>query len=129
MSHLSTHTSKLNDIDSIRSACEELGCQLKEGGSVRWYGKSTRADYVISWEGSTYDVGLVKDQKTGQFNLVYDTYTGQVENKLGKDCYKLIESSTYHRIAKKAKGYGFFLQKKENSEKKTIQVIMTRSSR
>jgi len=127
MSHLSTHTSKLNDLDSLKDACNELGLTIKAGGRPRYYSGaqgSPECDYVISW-GSNYEVGLQKDVKTGNFRLVYDEYTGAVEKKLGKGCSKLVESATYHKIAKKAKGYGYFIQKKD-TEKGTIQMTLTR---
>jgi hypothetical protein len=125
MSHYSTHNTKLNDIDSIKDACNELGLTIKEGGTVRYYSSQgqVKADYVISWSGSPYDVGLVKDKITGNFNLVYDSYQGYVEKKLGKGCTKLIDSSTFHRIAKKAKLKGYFLTKK--SDETGIDVTLT----
>ena len=128
MSHLSTHMSKLSDIDSIKDACNELGLTIKAGGRPRYYSGthgSPECDYVISWSGSNYDVGLKRDEKTGTYNLVYDSFTGAIEKKLGKGCSKLVQSATYHKIAKKAKGYGYFIQKKD-TEKGTTQMVLTR---
>jgi|GEM_PF-6107024 len=125
MSHLSQYTTKLNDLESIKAACEELGLQFKEGGNVRWYGSSQRADFVISWAGSSYDVGLVKDPITGNYTLIYDTYTGQVEQKLGRGCNRLIDSANYHKVAKKALAYGYFVQR-ENTEDQAIEMVITR---
>jgi hypothetical protein len=127
MSHLSTHTSKVNDIDSIKDACNELGLVIKTGGKPRYYAGtqgSPECAYVISWKDGRYDVGVQKDEKTGSFRFVYDEYTGEVEKKLGKHCSKLVQSATYHKIAKKAKGYGYFIQKKE--EKGKIQMTLSR---
>jgi len=127
MSHYSTHTTKLNDLDSIKAACTELNLTIKEGGRIRYYSSmgQVNADYVISIQGCPYDVGLVKDQKTGNYNLVYDTWQGYVEKHLGKGCEKLIKSAIFHKIAKKAKGYGYFIQKKD-TEKGTVQMTLTR---
>ena len=127
MSHYSTHTSKLNDADSVKDACKELGWTIKENGVVRYYSNygTVKADYVISAPGCPYDVGLVKDLKTGNYNLVYDTYQGHVEKVFGKGCEKLIKSATFHRIAKKAKGYGYFIAKKD-TEKGTVKMTLTR---
>ena len=128
MSHYSQHVSKLNDIDSIKAACEELKLSVKENAYVRYYSShgQVKADYVISIPGCPYDVGLVKDIKTGNFNLVYDEFQGHVEKILGKKCIKLIESSTYHRISRKAKLKGYFVNRKDNE--KGIQMTLMRYS-
>jgi len=126
MSHLTTYNSQLNDIDSIRDFCRELGLTIIEGGSVRhYYSTPSKADYVISWEGTPYDVGLLKNKITGNYDLVYDSYGGHVERKLGKDCCKLKQGATFHKIAKKAKGYGFFITRKD-TEKGTTLVTLSR---
>jgi hypothetical protein len=127
MSHLSTHNTKLNDLDSIRAACDELGLTLTQGGTVKFYygtQGSIKADYIISWEGGQYDVGLVKDAKTGAFNLVYDEYGNYVESKLGRKCVKLTQSATFHRISKKAKGFGYSITRKNSDN--TIQMTLTK---
>jgi len=124
---LSEYATSLNDIDAIKAACEELGLQIREGGVVRYYyqNNNVKADYVISWAGSSYDVGLKKDIKTGNFHLVYDTYNGQVEAKLGKGCCKLIQSATFHKIAVKAKLKGWFVTKR-NAENGALQVVLAK---
>jgi len=125
MSHYSQFVSKLNDIDSVRLACEELGLSIRENSTVRGYysdNQSVKADFVVSWLGCQYEVGLVRDAKTGHFTLVYDTWQGNVEKKLGKGCIKLIESANFHKIAKKAKLKGYFINRRDNE--KGIQMTL-----
>jgi hypothetical protein len=126
MSHYSQHVSKLNDIDAVKAACEELNLTIREGGTVRYYSSSNqvKANFVISIPGCQYDVGLVKDSKTGNYTLVYDEWQGYVEKKLGKGCIKLIESANYHKITKKAKLRGYFINRKDNE--KGIQIILSK---
>jgi hypothetical protein len=117
----------LSDADSVKDACKEMGWTIKEDATVRYYSSygTVKADYVISAPGCPYDVGLVKDPKTGNYNLVYDSYQGHVEKVFGKGCEKLIMSANFHRIAKKAKAKGYFIQKKD-TERGTRQMILTR---
>lgn len=123
MSHLSSLASKLDDIEAIKDACKELGLTIREGGTVRYYYQqsNTKADYVISIPGCSYDVGLMKDTKTGTYNLVYDKFNGYVENKLGKNCSKLVQSATYHKLARGCKLKGCFISKKA-TDKGTLRV-------
>jgi hypothetical protein len=58
--------------------------------------------------------------------LVYDKFGGHVEKVLGKDCKKLVESATYHKVTKTARKLGYMIQRK-NKEKGGIQVILTRA--
>jgi len=123
MSHLSSLTSKLDDIEAIKDACKELGLSIREGGTVRYYYQqsNTKADYIISIPGCNYDVGLSKDVKTGTYNLIYDKYGNYVESKLGKNCSKLVQSATYHKLARGAKLKGCFISKKV-TDKGTLKV-------
>lgn len=127
MSHYSTIAVELNDIESIKAACSELNISVKERGKIRYYFSQgvADADYVLSIQGCPYDVGLVKDPKTGNFNLVYDKYGGHVEKVLGKNCSKLVQSATYHRIVKKAKLKGFFVSRTTKDNK--MQVVLTKA--
>jgi hypothetical protein len=125
MSHFSQFVSKLNDLDSVKAACDELGLSIRANSTVKGYysdSRSVKADFVISWPDCQYEVGLVRDAKTGHFTLVYDTWNGNVEKKLGKGCVKLIESANFHKIAKKAKLRGYSINRKDNE--KGIQMTL-----
>lgn len=127
MSHYSTVTVKIDDVNAVKDACKELGLIIKEKGTIRYYYNQghTTADYVISIPNCPYDVGLVKDPLTGNYNLVYDKYGGHVEKVLGVNCCKLVQSATYHKIAKHAKLKGFFITKQDNKGK--LQVILQKN--
>ena len=101
-----------------------MNLTIKENGYVRYYSShgQVKADFAISWQGGNYDVGLGKDAKTGNYNLVCDEWQGHVEKKLGKGCIKLIESANYHRIVKKAELKGYYINRKDNE--KGIQVTL-----
>lgn len=129
MSHFTRHECKLDDMEAIKEACKELGVTLSEGKArvQGYYGAhgSIEADRVITVPGTHYQVGLVKNEKTGNYDLVYDGYDGTIEAKLGKGCHKLIQSATFHKIARPARLKGFFITKKETNTGK-IHVELTR---
>lgn len=126
MSHYSTIKVKIDDIEAVRDACEELGLTLKGKGKVRFYYSHNQieADYVISIPGCPYDVGLVKDM-SGEYSLVYDKFGNHVEKVLGENCHKLVQAAVYHKVKRQAKMRGFFVQKKVN-DKGNLVVTLTK---
>ena len=127
MSHYSTVSVNLDDEASIKAACNEMNLKIRLNSKVKgYYGHGdTVCDIVIEIEGSPYEVGLRRNGKGG-YDLIYDKFGGHVEKVLGKDCKKLVESATYHKVTKTARKLGFMIQRK-NKEKGGIQVILTRT--
>ena len=129
MSHFSRIAVQLDDIEAIKEACKELGVTLSAGKArvAGYYGDrgSIEADHVISIAGCHYQVGLVKNEVTGNYDLVYDKFSGEVEKKLGNNCSKLVQSATYHKVARHAKLKGYFITKKL-TDKGTLHVELTR---
>lgn len=83
MSHFTTITSQVKDIPMLRLACEEVGVQLLSGVKARGYGSQlTECEHCIRWEGSPYDVAVIK-QQDGTYSLMADFYQGHVAKKLG----------------------------------------------
>lgn len=128
MSHFSRVEVKLDDEAAIREACKELGLTITGKGRVEgYYGDrgSTEADLVISVPNTHYQVGLVLNPKTGNYDLVYDKFSGEIEAKLGSNCSKLVQSATYHKVARHARLKGYFITKKM-TDKGTLHVELTR---
>ena len=115
MSHYTTIEVKLNiyDISAIKDACKELGLTLRGRGKIRYFytHDQVTADYVISIPNCPYDVGLVKDEK-GNLKIVYDDFQGKVEQILGKNCSKLVQSAIFHKIKRAAQLKGKFISKR-----------------
>jgi Protein of unknown function (DUF1257) len=128
MSHFSRVEVKLDDMEAIKEACKELGVTLSErkGQVAGYYGErgSIEADAVISIPGSHYQVGLVKNERTGNYDLVYDKFSGDIERALGNNCGKLVQSATFHKVARHAKLKGYFITKKM-TDKGTLHVELT----
>ena len=101
MSHIADVRMQIKDLDALRSAVEELGGTLVLGQQThRWFGKflndwnSDRAAvnrrdsstfgtcaHAIAFAGIDYEIGVVKDGDG--YELIYDTFGGHLENKLG----------------------------------------------
>jgi hypothetical protein len=123
MSHTTLVQANITDIESVQEACKELGFTIRKGGTVKSYYNDKTADYVISISGCPYEVGLVWNNKEKKYDLLYDSYGGHIESRLGKNCGKLVQSAAFHKVAKAAKLKGFFVAKKIEGNK--IQCIIT----
>lgn len=107
MSHIADVQMQIKDLDALRSAVEALGGKLVLGQKThRWFGKflndwnSERAavnrrdsntfgtcEHAITFKGIDYEIGVVKDGES--YELIYDTYGGALEQKLGVGLPKL----------------------------------------
>ena len=107
MSHIADVRMEIKDLDALRSAVEALGGKLVLGQKThRWFGKflndwnSDRAavnrrdsntfgtcEHAITFKGIDYEIGVVKDGES--YELIYDTYGGALEQKLGVGLPKL----------------------------------------
>lgn len=107
MSHIADVQMQIKDLDALRSAVEALGGKLVLGQKThRWFGKflndwnSDRAavnrrdsntfgtcEHAITFKGIDYEIGVVKDGES--YELIYDTYGGALEQKLGVGLPKL----------------------------------------
>lgn len=101
MSHIADVRMQIKDLDALRSAVEALGGTLVMGQKThRWFGKflndwdSDRAavnrrnsntfglcEHAITFAGIDYEIGVVKDGES--YELIYDTYGGALDAKLG----------------------------------------------
>jgi len=101
MSHIADVRMQIKDLDALRSAVETLGGTLVLGQKThRWFGRflndwsSQRAavnrrdsstfgtcEHAIRFDGIDYEIGVVKDGDS--YELIYDTYGGALEEKLG----------------------------------------------
>ena len=109
-----SHTTKIKDsaikdVKAIRTAVQRLkikrgvNCSLLENTTPRMYyrGQSEKCDFVLKLHDSKYDVGFNK-QEDGSYEVMMDTWDGQVKSQLGGDWKSLEgrESSTRKHIGK-----------------------------
>jgi len=84
MSHFTTIKTQIKDIDSLRSALQEMGLSLLQKTTARgYYENNVKGDYVIRLKGP-YDIAVNK-QKDGTFELTCDWWAGHVEKEVGQN--------------------------------------------
>ena len=120
MSHLSTVTTKIKDIQALREAAKALGLELKTCGRVRGYGgvlyKET--DYMIVLPGP-FDLGFRK-QSDGTYAMEcdeglmqgwYDSEAGMT--KIGRNAGKLKTEYAYAILQAEARRRGRQIQRQD----------------
>jgi hypothetical protein len=139
MSHVVSIQTQVHDLNAVKAACQELGLTFKENQkTIRWYGKWVddysrddaayklgiptdkygTSDHAIEVPGSSYDVGLLKDEKTGGYRLYFDFYANNgkvIQEAIGQNGQKFIQYYAAHKIAMESKLKGYFIQHKNES--------------
>jgi hypothetical protein len=97
-------------LESLKEACKKLKLKFNQGAKTyRWYGRFMndydgadaahklgidpkdygKCSHSISVPGSDYDIGLIKNPKTGNYRLIYDFFghNGKtIEKVVGHSC-------------------------------------------
>lgn len=125
MSHVVSFAIEIHDLESAKKACAELGLVFKEGQKkYEWYGRWVndydaadaaykfglkpedygKCDHAIGVPGSNYEIGLVHNQETGGFKVIFDfygTHGRAIQHAIGTNGEKLIQ---YYGLNKMAAG-------------------------
>lgn len=90
MSHVVTLKTEIRDLDAAEAVIRELGGKLMRGQTTyKWWGRSMgdypipegmtadqlgKCDHAIKVPGTEWEIGLVKNPKTGGYRMVYDFF-------------------------------------------------------
>lgn len=127
MSHFSNIKTKIRNLDSLKSALQDLEIDWKNGpGIVRGYqGKTHQADLVVeqdnnydfgfSWNGNEYE--LIADLQYWQQPLTVDGFLRQVSQRYA-----------YHTVVNETSNQGFSITEQENNQDGSIRLVVQRWS-
>lgn len=138
MSHVTVIDIEIKDLAALRKACADLGLEFREGQTTfKWYGRQmgdypipdgyTKADMGkcehaigIPNNKDAYEVGVVKNRKTGGWHLMWDFFAGGkgLQAAVGNNCGKLTQEYAKHVALKecyKLKGMGFHQTQQKNA--------------
>jgi len=137
MSHVTKIGQIITDLDSLKRACEDCGCELIIGQKTfRWYGQWVndydvansayhhgikpedygKCEHAIRVKGAnsrTYEVGVCKNPQGAGFVLVYDNYCGGngLEAKIGREAVNVVQGYSSHAAHKHLTIAGFRVAK------------------
>ena len=125
MSHFTTINTQIKDIESLRSACTELGLSLLQNASARGYvSNTTKGEFVIRLKGP-YDIALNK-QNDSSYGITADLWAGHVEKEVGNNYGRLLQLYAVHKATREARKKGHFVTrtaKHDGSIKLVIAVV------
>ncbi len=120
MSHFTTITTQIKDIEALRSACKEMGLTLLQNAEVRGFADNKlKGDYVIQLKGP-YDIALNREGES--YGLTTDWWNGHVEQEVGQKFGKLLQLYGVHKATMEArkKGLGVLRRPKADGSIKLI---------
>lgn len=111
MSHMTTISIEVRDLEALEQACRRLGLTLVRGkNKARFYNHNTaECDHVIEVPASAHDIGVVKEAD-GTYRLQTDFYgmEGERVKKLcGDDLSKLMQAYGVEKSKVEARRKGF----------------------
>ena len=125
MSHFTTITTQIKDIDALRLACTELGLSLLQKADARGYRDNIiKGDFVIRLNGP-FDIAHNK-QKDGSYGITADLWAEHVEEEVGKNSGRLLQLYAVHKATREARKKGHFVTrtaKHDGSIKLVIAVV------
>jgi hypothetical protein len=138
MSHVSKIELQIQDLDTLKLACQRLNIEFVENQTqYKWYGRFVgdsplpegftaedlgKCHHAIRVPGASYEIGIVHRQ--GKYQLLWDSWqSGGLERVLGPGAGKLKQSYAIERVAKEARLKGYRLTEKQINN--TVQLVLT----
>jgi hypothetical protein len=121
LSHLTVSSVVIKDIEALRVAAKSLGGELEQSKVFTSYtGDKNPCEYRIKLSGVNYQVGIIRDPKTGAFALTHDNYGYQgsrhdghlLEEKFGPGLQKLAQAYTRQTAVMAARKAGYMVSEK-----------------
>lgn len=110
MSHFTTITTQIKDIEALRAACAELELTVLPNAEARGFiNAKQKGDHVIRLKGP-YDIALNK-QQDGSFGITADLWNGHVEQEVGTGYGKLLQLYAVHKATREARKKGHLVKR------------------
>ena len=132
MSHISKIEIEINDLTSLKLACQRLGFEFKENQkSYVWYGRLVqpekypmpegltqddlgKCDHAIEVPGADYEIGVVKLQ--GKYLLLCDFWDSKLKNRIGENGGLLKQAYAIERTLAEAKKRKFRVKEQKTEQ-------------
>jgi hypothetical protein len=115
MSHFTTITTQIRDVQALADACAEMGLELLQNAEARGYGsQGQHGDWVIRLKGP-YDIA-VNRQANGTFGLSADLWDGHIDKEVGSNYGRLLQLYAVHKTAREARKRGLNVQRSSRTD-------------
>ncbi len=111
MSHFTTVTTQIRDIEALREACGELGLVVLDDTTARGYSRNEiHGDHVIRLRGP-YDIAVNRNPDN-TYGLTTDWWDGHVEKEVGAGFGRLLQLYAVHKASREARKRGHTVTRK-----------------
>lgn len=117
MSHFTTIKTQIRDLDALADACHEMDLGFIANGQCRGYAGITRqAPHVIRLKGP-YDIAVEPAaENNGTYGLTTDWWDGHVENEVGKDFGRLLQTYGIQKTTREARLRGLRVSRRQEQD-------------
>lgn len=117
MSHITEVKTEIKDINQLSNAATQCGCELIPATTFKYFAGNTEScEFLIrDREGkATYEIGIVRDEKTGGYSLKLDSFQnmGGLADKVGYNADTLLQRYSLMVAQKTLRAQGFAIQEK-----------------
>jgi len=115
MSHFTTISTQIRDVEALRLAVSELGLSLLHNAMARGYSSNRiPGNYVIQLKGP-YDIAL-NTNGDGSYGLTTDWWGGHVEREVGANFGRLLQLYGVHKTTIEARKRGHFARRQPQKD-------------
>ena len=124
MSHFSLIKTQFQDLHLVKKALKDLNYRYSDGENLKIFGfdhQQTGVDLAIHLE-QGYDIGLKKNQKTNQFDIVADWYGVKIKKEAFMQ--SLMQRYAYHKVLAEAEKQGFTISETHQETDGSIRMVL-----
>lgn len=117
MSHLSKIELQVTDLESLSKACRQMSLTLIRGKKTfKWFNGDGECEHAITIPNADYEIGLIKGETPGAYELQTDYWDKGIEAAIGKNGGLLKQRYAVERTKTEAtrKGYRVIEKKTDN---------------
>ena len=125
MSHFSNIKTKIRNLDSLKSALNDLDIDWKAGSApIRGYQGQTRDAEVVVEQNNNYDFGF--SWNGSEYELVADLQYWQQPLTVEGFLRKVTQRYAYHTVVKETSKQGFQISEEQKNEDGSIRLVVQR---
>jgi len=128
MSHFSNIKTKIRNLNSLKSALDDMGIDWKEGFSspIRGYQGQTRNAEVVVEQDNNYDIGF--SWNGSEYELVADLQYWNQPLTVDGFLRKVTQRYAYHTVIEATNKQGFNISEEQKNQDGSIRLVVQRWS-
>ncbi|PIQ28369.1 hypothetical protein COW36_03940 [bacterium (Candidatus Blackallbacteria) CG17_big_fil_post_rev_8_21_14_2_50_48_46] len=128
MSHFTSVQTRIMDLECLELSLNQLDYKVIHKARMRgWQNQQKEVSLVAQFKNSCpYDIGFVKNQKTGAYAIEADWWA--IHEHLGLEeeflVHQISQSYAYHKVVKEVKQRGFVIAQEKKDADQSIRLLV-----